>query len=135
MQRSVMKTIRIVLTEMRPRLRDILTDALAEELDMELIDWEPPSHDAFTAEGPDVIVYEREDPLDCTLPTRILQEAPRARVLAIGGSGSRAALFELRPTRTVMRALGMADVVAAIRFGIAGDSATLVCDRVDRGRP
>ncbi len=123
-----MKTIRVVLMGMRPRLRDILTDALAGEADMHLLDWQPAEQDAQTV-VPDVMVCQAHDPLDPDLPTRLLQSAPRGRVLVVSDAGDRAAIFELRPTRTVMRAIGMLDLIAAIRSGIETKPGTLAGDQ------
>jgi DNA-binding NarL/FixJ family response regulator len=112
-----MKTTRVVLMDMRPRLRDIIADALAEEPDLDLLDWQPAEPDQRDV-TPDVVVCQAVDPLDPSLPTRLLQSAPRGRVVVVAEKGDRAAIFELRPTRTVMRSIGMQDLIAAIRSGI-----------------
>ena len=115
---SVMKTIRVALMGMRPRLRDILTDAIARERDMELIDYQIRDEQAILADRPDVMVCESDNPLDLGLPTRLLRTVPLGRVLLVGASGDHAALYELRPLRTVMRTVGIDEVIAAIRFGL-----------------
>lgn len=125
---TLMKTYRVVLMSMRPRLRDILTDALARELDVDLIDWRAGSDDELAATQPDVMVCEGDDPLDAGLPTRLLQAIPKARVIVVAESGDRAAVFELRPTRTVMRTVGIDQVISAIRYGLAGVHAGFIAE-------
>jgi DNA-binding NarL/FixJ family response regulator len=126
MRSSVMKTIRVVLIGMRPRLRDILTDALAREPDMDLVDWAQRPDVELADARPDVMVCESQDPLDIALPTRLLRAIPNARVLIVADTGDHAALFELQPTRTVMSGVGIDQVIAAIRFGLAGVQSGLV---------
>jgi hypothetical protein len=115
-----MKTIHVALMSMRPRLRDILTDALSGEPDMELVEWRDLPVDSLTGSRPDVVVCESEDPLDAGLPTQMLRAIPNARVLVVADSGDQAALFELQPARTVIRTVGIDQVIAAIRYGLAG---------------
>ena len=105
---------------MRPRLRDILTDAIARERDMELIDYHIGREQALPSARPDVMVCESENPLDLNLPTTLLHAQPLGRVLLVADSGDHAALYELRPSRTVMRTVGIDQVIEAIRFGLEG---------------
>ena len=105
---------------MRPRLRDILSDALSRAPDVELIDWRTASDTelgAAAAIHPDVMVCASGEPLDPGLPSQLLRAVPGARVLVVADSGDQAALFEMRVTRTVMRTVGIDQVVAAIRHG------------------
>ena len=110
--------IRVALISTRPKLRDILSDAVAREKDMQLI----PCHAAPVADiaacRADVLVCEIEDPVDAEVPTRLLRAAPRARVLMIAEAGDRAALYELRPTQKVLLNVSMTQVINAIRFGL-----------------
>jgi DNA-binding NarL/FixJ family response regulator len=121
--RRVVKTIRVALMGMRPRLRDILTDALSRAPDVDLIEWPTGSTSetvALASTHPDVMVYEGRDPLDFGQPSQLLRAVPGARVLVVATSGDHAALFELRPTRAVMRTVGIDQLVAAIRYGFDG---------------
>ncbi len=122
MSAPVMKTVSIALLWMRPRLRDILTDALAREPDMHVLEWQP-QLDTLTATRADVVVCEAEDPLEATVPMQLLRALPESRVLMVAESGDRAAIYELRPTRALMRKVGMDHLVAAIRFGVGAVSA------------
>ena len=110
--------IRVALIGMRPKLRDILSDAVAREKDMQLIPCPAgPVADTAAARA-DVLVCEIADPVDAEVPTRLLHAAPRARVLMIAEAGDRAALYELRPTRKVLLNVSMNQVIDAIRFGL-----------------
>lgn len=113
---------------MRPRLHDILTDALAGEADVEMLDISTRTPAGITSAIPDVVVCESADPLDAGPPARILREVPRARVLMVADSGDRAALFELRVMRTVMSTIGMDDIVSAIRNRHADGLGTCVAE-------
>jgi hypothetical protein len=121
--RTPVKTIRVALMGMRPRLRDILTDALSRAPDVDLVDWPTgsgPDLTALASTHPDVMVCEGPDPLTSAQPSRLLRAVPGARVLVVADSGDQAALFELRVTRTVMRTVGLDQVVAVIRHGFDG---------------
>jgi DNA-binding NarL/FixJ family response regulator len=114
-----MKT-RVALMSMRPRLRDILTDALAREPDVDLLNRWTDLDVGLPAPPPDVLVLESPDPLDPAPATRLLRALPDARVLVVADSGDHAALFEMRVTQTVMRTVGIGQVIAAIRYGFGG---------------
>ena len=126
-----MNTTRVALMGMRPRLRDILTDALSRTTDVDVVDWGQGCEadlSAIAATHPDVMVCEAHDPLEPGPPSRLLRAVPGARVLVVGDSGDQAALFELRPTRTVMRTVGIDQVVSAIRHGFEGLQPGLAID-------
>lgn len=110
--------IRVALISMRPKLRDILSDAVAHEKDMKLIHCHADPDAEIAAARPDVLVCEIEDPVDVEVPTRLLRALPRARVLMIAEAGDRAALYELRPTQKVLLNVSMNQVIDAIRFGL-----------------
>jgi hypothetical protein len=128
-----MKTIRVALMTMRPRLRDILTDALVREADVELIDWGTGRDEDLPAAHPDVLVCESPDPLDVVPPTGLLRSMPEARVLVVADSGDEATLFELRLAQTVMRTVGIDQVIAAIKFGVPGFRAGPVAEHGTSG--
>lgn len=120
----VVSTIRVALVSMRPKLRDILTDVVAREQDMELIHCQIASDAELAAARPNVLVCEIADPLDVGLPARLLRAVPGARVLMIADKGDRAALYELRPARKMVQDVSIKQVIDAIRFGLGqvGDS-------------
>lgn len=104
---------------MRPRLREILTEAIAREPDMALTPWTPGTT-PLPAARPDALVYELADPFDSAVPTRVLDVLPASRVLLVADSGEAAAVYELRPTRAVMHCIGIDELIAAIRSGLDG---------------
>ena len=114
----MLRIIRVALLEMKPKLRAILTDAVAREQDMEVISGPCPSQADVAAAEPDVLVGEVADPLDLELPTRLLGAVPRARVLMVATTGETAALYELRPTQKVLSNVSIAEVIDGIRFGL-----------------
>lgn len=99
-------------------MRDILTDAVAREEDMELIHCQIGANATLVGARPDVIVSEVQDPIDVEVPTRLLCAVPRARVLMVAEAGDLAALYELRPTHKVLLNVSMNQVIDAIRFGL-----------------
>jgi hypothetical protein len=110
--------IRVALISMRPKLRDILSHAVAREKDMQLVQCDAGPAAEIAAVRADVLVCEIEDPVDAQVPTRLLHAAPRARVLMIAEAGDLAALYELRPTQKVLLNVSMNQVIDAIRFGL-----------------
>ena len=114
-----MNTLLVALTPMRPRLKDILTSAIAREADMEVRSCSTSRPEDIALLLPDAVVGEAEDPLDPRPAAMLLDVMPRARVLLVAASGVRAAVYELRPARAIVRDFGMDEVLAAIRFGVA----------------
>jgi hypothetical protein len=103
---------------MQPRLRSILTDALAREEDMELIPYQLTAGAAPDAEAPDAIVCQIDDPLDVALPDRLFRTMPRGRVLLVADTGDQAAVYELQPARRVFLDVSVAQLISAIRSGL-----------------
>ena len=109
--------IRIVLMNLRARLRDIIVDAVANEPGLEIVvedlKWE---QDLLLVSG-DVVIAGAAEPQDVEVPMRLLEMAPRMRVLMIAISGERAVLYELRPQKTTLGDLTVSGLIAAIRLG------------------
>jgi hypothetical protein len=99
---------------MRPRLRDILIDAVAREPDISVIEGDT-SDANLSRVHPDVAVCGSDSALDGLRPESLLRILPGCRVLMVEHSGRRAVLFELRPTRVALREVSMDSVVDAIR--------------------
>lgn len=114
--RFVVRTIRVALIHVEPRLQGILADALAKEEDMELIPYEAAGF-APGADVPDAIVCQIEEPLDVALPDRLLRSMPRARVLLVAETGDQAVLYELQPVRRVFLNVSVTQLIGAIRNG------------------
>ena len=107
----------MALLGMKPKLRDILADAIGREADMQLVAFASgsPSPDSI----PDVMICESADPLEAVAPTELLRAAPRARMLVIAGTGDRAAVYELQPIRRELSNLSISAVIDAVRHGLA----------------
>ena len=109
-----MTPIRIALAGLRPRLCDIITDAVASEADIEIV--APPPHlGAPARRAVEVLIVGTEEPDDETLPGRLLANSPHAVVLMIGVNEGVATLYELRPSKKPLGDVTAASLVAAIR--------------------
>jgi len=105
--------------DMKPKLRDILADAIGREPDMQLVSTLPAPSSPASDLGPDVLLCESDDPTEATMPTNLLlHELPHARVLVIASSGDRAAVYELRPHRRELADVSISDVIQAVRHGV-----------------
>jgi hypothetical protein len=104
---------------MKPKLRDILADAIGREPDMELVAFAIGSLPRSLKSIPDVMICESADPLEAVAPTELLRAAPQARVLVIAGTGDRAAVYELQPIRRELSNLSIDAVIDAVRHGLA----------------
>ncbi|HEX6323472.1 MAG TPA: hypothetical protein VFZ36_07090 [Vicinamibacterales bacterium] len=113
-----MSIIRVALLGMKSRLRDILTDAISREPDMELMPYPFDPHVDSTGAAPDALVCEVGDPLDPALADCLLRSFPRARALMVSGAGDRAALYELRPAHRVMVDVSIEQAIDALRAGL-----------------
>jgi hypothetical protein len=112
------RTFRVVLLGMRPKLRDILTDAFAGKEDMELLEGQFEPNATLAAVAPDAVVCETDNPLDVAFPDRLLRTVPAARVVMVAATGDHAAVYELQPLRRVMLNVSMAQLIEAIRVGV-----------------
>lgn len=104
---------------MKPKLHDILADAIGREADMQLVPFAGGSQWRSADSGPDVMICESADPLEAIAPTELLHAAPHARVLVIAGTGDRAAVYELQPVRRELSNLSISAVIDAVRRGRA----------------
>jgi hypothetical protein len=110
--------IRVALLGMKSRLRDILTDAIARQQDMELMPYQFEPHRERAGAKPDAVVCEVDDPLDAAHADGLLRALPRARALMVAGAGDRAALYELQPARMVMVDVSVDQLISALRAGL-----------------
>jgi uncharacterized protein YgbK (DUF1537 family) len=114
--------IRVGMMNVRPRLRDIIVDAVRNESDVELMSIELQSERDLESAGVDVLIVGTAEPEDLELPVRMLYAAPRMSVLMIAASGCGAVLYELRPRKQSLGDVTAAGLIAAIRLS-AGDRA------------
>jgi hypothetical protein len=123
MTQPALRTIRVALLAMKPRLRDILSDAVAGQRDMEIIHRPLGLDRALLSAAPDALVLETVDPLDDEIPASLLRALPRSRVLLVCDTGDRAAVYELRASRRVLSNVSMSEVIDTIRFGLRAPDA------------
>jgi hypothetical protein len=109
--------IRVGLTNLRPRLRDIVVDAVTSEMDMEIIDVELQTERDLERERVDVLVVGTSEPNDDAVPSRLLSIAPRMSVLMIATTGVAASLYQLRPQGEPLGQVTAASLIRAIRLG------------------
>lgn len=111
-----MHTIRIALIEVTPRLRDIVSAAVAATGDIEVMPYDPGEHEGGPA--PDAVICQVRDPMDLARADALLRRLPRARMVMVADSAERAAVYELQPTRRVMVNVSIEDLIEAIRVGV-----------------
>jgi hypothetical protein len=114
--------IRVGLTNLRPRLRDIVVDAVTSEMDMEIIDVELQTERDLERARIDVLIVGTGEPNDDAVPSQLLSIAPRMSVLMIATTGAAAVLYQLRPHGEPLGQVTTASLIRAIRVG-AGQAA------------
>jgi hypothetical protein len=119
----VLHRIRVGLTNLRPRLRDIVVDAVTNESDMEVVDVDLQGECDLERARVDVLVVGTGEPNDDAVPVRLLSMAPRMSVLMIATTGVAAALYQLRPQAQPLGHVTAAGLIRAIRLG-AGQAAS-----------
>jgi len=112
--------IRILLMNLRPRLRDIIVDALNNESDLEFTVGELKYERDLGYVSGDVLIVGIAEPNDTEVPLRLLSMVPDMSVLMISISGETAAMYQLRPYRKSMGNLTAQSLMAAIRTSTAG---------------
>lgn len=108
---------------LRPRLRDIVVDAVTHECDMEIVGIDVQTERELLALRADVVIVSPPDARDLAVPARLLRALPRASVVFIAPGAESAAVYELRPRKTGLGEVSVAGLVAAIRTS-AQDGAT-----------
>jgi hypothetical protein len=101
--------------DLRPRLRDIVVDAVGDAPDLELVSPDPVPESRLRESGADVVIAGTREPDDPRVPMRLLLTAPAIRVLMVAVNGRDAAMYELRPHKIVHRSITRAGLIAAIR--------------------
>jgi len=112
--------VRILLMNLRPRLRDIIVDALNNESDLEFTVGELKYERDLGYVSGDVLIVGIAEPNDTEVPLRLLSMVPDMSVLMISISGETAAMYQLRPYRKSMGNLTAQSLMAAIRTSTAG---------------
>lgn len=125
-----MTITRVALLDMKPRLHDILSDAIAHAPELRLVEWEKPPvqvvRDRESDALADVLVAEVADPQDPAALVDLFRVRPNTRLLLISNSGTEAAIHQLRIDSGVMANVAVDQLLDAIRFGIeSGDASRM----------
>ena len=112
--------IRILLMNLRPRLRDIIVDALTNEEDLEFSLDELGSERDLGYTSGDVLIVGIAEPNKTEVPLRLLSKVPEMSVLMIAITGETAAMYQLRPHRKSMGNLTAQGLIDAIRTSTVG---------------
>jgi hypothetical protein len=113
--------IRVLLARMPRLLRDILTDRIGAEADMELVGFVEPVEALAARIGEsaaDVVVVGTEPEEATPVWREVLARHPYTKLLAIEGVGRTASLYELRPTRTRLGEASPTSVAEWIRRAV-----------------
>jgi hypothetical protein len=106
--------------DLKPRLRDVVIDAVSDAMDLELVSSNPISEGALRDCGADVVIAAARQLSDRRMAARLLAIAPRMRVLTVAVNGRSAATWELRLNRTLHRSITRAGLIDAIRQSVQG---------------
>jgi DNA-binding NarL/FixJ family response regulator len=127
-----LKHTRILLTEMKPMLREIVRDSLVGEPDMEIVGYADDPEQVFRSiQDADVVIVGAREPNDSTLARELLRASSSTRVLAIAANGRSASMWQLRPHRVPLGEVSPASLVNAIRA--RSESGTTADPGPDRG--
>ncbi len=99
-------------------LRSLVRDIVAEAGDLEIVGElaaKPGVLDASADTEADFVIVSVRDPALADIHVQLLDRRPRARVLAVAGSGEEASLWELCPTRTLIGDISPETLLDAIR--------------------
>jgi len=119
-----LRRTRILLADLPRLLREIVTDALVAQTDMEVVGSVTgrPSLDRAVEEAQiDVIVIGRDDP---NLATALLKQRPPVAVIAVTGDARETGLYELRLRRVGLPEISPAQLVETIRQAMQAWSGT-----------
>jgi len=114
-----LKKIKVVLADMPPLLRDIVRDAVADQLDMEVV-----THAAEKLERPearagaDVVILGASQPDDPAAAAPAFGPWAGRKVLAIALNGRSATLWQLLPHKVQLGDVSAQSLIDAIRGGV-----------------
>lgn len=121
---GVVQRIRVVLAGMPRMLRDVFSQVLADQPDMEVVGDLTDIIDLRAVAGQtrsDVAILGLHDSGFPGICTHLLDEHPRLKILGVTPDGRRAYLYELRPSKIPVGDVSPAGVLAAIREAVRMD--------------
>ena len=110
--RTIVKRVRVLVTDLPLMLRSIVAEALADRQEVELVSGEPSRR-----RGIDVLLTGAADPDDLDCARRLLAEWPTSRILLIASSGRHAVMYELYPRKMVLGDVSLDRLADVIREG------------------
>jgi DNA-binding NarL/FixJ family response regulator len=117
--------IRVVLAGMPRMLRDVFSQVLADQPDMEVVGDLTDVLDLLPAAAQtrsDVAILGLRDAGFPSICARLLDQHPRIKILGVTPDGRRACLYELRPSEVPVGDVSPAGVLAAIRAAVRLDA-------------
>lgn len=108
---------RLLLASFPPILRDIITDALADAREVEVVDGGAGEDldRSVARSGADVVLVEDEGAELADPYLSLMYRHPRLKLLTVSPDGRRAALYRLVPERRVLSEVTPGGLAAAIR--------------------
>jgi DNA-binding NarL/FixJ family response regulator len=119
-----LRRTRILLADLPRLLRQILTEVLEVQSDMEVVGSAALSESleqTIEQTGPDVIVIGRDDP---EVAEGLLARRPPLAVIAVTGDAKESQYYELRPHRVGLGEISPGELVEAIRQAMRSWSET-----------
>jgi DNA-binding NarL/FixJ family response regulator len=110
--------IRVLVRDVPQLVRDVLSHAISNQPDMELIPAPNAPAMPIVTLAPDVVVVGTKRSDDMRDVTSTLWRWPQSQVLMITVDGHQAALYELQPQRTDLGELSPTEVVDSIRSAV-----------------
>lgn len=115
-----MRSIRVVVVNMRGMMSEIVSDILRSQPDIDVTEGVSGDWVAAAREGePDVVILEHPDRPHVTAVEPMLAVRPKLKVLAITNQGRMSFLYELRPYVLALGQLSRAALIDAVRGSAA----------------
>ena len=110
-------TIRVLLVDLPPLLRDLLEHAVRSRADCELLPGAGGPWELLTGptDVPDVVVLGAREGSDAIPVSSLLEHWPHAQVVTVTERGDRAEVFELRPHRHRLVEQSPAEIIGVLR--------------------
>ena len=109
----LVKPVRVLLDGLPQLLHGIISEALAERCDVELVSGESP----LSRDGVDVVLTGAADPHDVRKATALLEQWPRSRILVVASSGRHAVMYEWHPRKLALGDVSPRSLARAICQG------------------
>jgi DNA-binding NarL/FixJ family response regulator len=115
-----MKRIRVILIGLAQMLREIVTQAVGREPDIEIVRNYPPTVDLATAvtESKASVVIASAAACDPSTVRRALGKSPQVKIVSISDDAQQIALYEFAVRRRNLGDLSPAQLLAAIRSAV-----------------